>query len=276
MNQNLRMVKSEWDGASAPTLPDELAVAVSGATIRFGDVTATSNVSLELRRGEFVSIVGPSGCGKTTLLNYVAGLLPRDVLAEGSITVLGESPREGHERLAYMLARDSLLPWRTALGNAEFGAQARGVDREKRQQRARQLLTRVGLGAFENSYPKALSHGMRQRVALARTFCMRADLLLMDEPFGALDAQTKMQLEDLLLQLWQESKSTVMFITHDLSEAIALGDRVIVMAPRPGRIIADISIDLPRPRHIASLQVDPRYHELYSQVWAHLEKGFTS
>nr|ART36367.1 C554 [uncultured bacterium] len=148
------------------------------------------------------------------------------------------------------------------------------MDRTQRRERARQLLARVGLSSFENSYPKALSNGMRQRVALARTFCLQADLLLMDEPFGALDAQTKMQLAELLLQLWQEAKSTVLFITHDLSEAIALGDRVIIMAPRPGRVVADVPIDLPRPRNLAALQRNPRYHEIYAEVWAHLEKGF--
>ncbi len=254
----------------------QAAVNVDRATIRFGEVTALTGVSLNVARGEFVSIVGPSGCGKTTLLNYVAGLLPNEVLQSGSITVLGDVPREGRPELAYMLARDSLLPWRTALGNAEFGAEARGVPKDSRREKARKLLARVGLGAFENAYPKALSHGMRQRVALARTFCLGADLLLMDEPFGALDAQTKMQLEELLLELWQESGSTVLFITHDLSEAIALGDRVIVMAPRPGRIVADVRIDLPRPRRIAALQTDPHYHELYAGIWTSMEKAFAS
>jgi len=260
--------------AVAPGAPGPLEI--DSATIKFGDVTALTGVSLSVPAGQFVSIVGPSGCGKTTLLNYAAGLLPTEVLTEGAITVFGEQPREGRPELAYMLARDSLLPWRTALGNAEFGAEARGVGKEARRKKARQLLARVGLGAFENAYPKALSHGMRQRVALARTFCLGADLMLMDEPFGALDAQTKMQLEELLLELWQESGSTVIFITHDLSEAIALGDRVIVMAPRPGRIVADVPIDLPRPRHITALQTDPDYHKLYAHIWSSMEKAFAS
>jgi NitT/TauT family transport system ATP-binding protein len=246
------------------------------ATICFGDVKAVANVSLAVNPGEFLCVVGPSGCGKTTLLNYAAGLLPTEVLRSGIATVLGGPAREGHGGLAYMLARDSLLPWRTALGNAEFGAEARGVAPAQRRQRALDLLNRVGLAGFENAYPKQLSHGMRQRVALARTFCLDAGLLLMDEPFGALDAQTKLQLEDLLLKLWQESKRTVVFITHDLSEAIALGDRVVVMAPRPGRIIADVSIDLPRPRKISALQKDARYHEYYAKIWTTLEEGFTS
>ncbi|WP_334420461.1 MULTISPECIES: ABC transporter ATP-binding protein [unclassified Bradyrhizobium] len=243
-------------------------------TLRFGQVTAFENVTLRVRPGEFVSVVGPSGCGKTTILNYAAGLLPADTLKAGSITVFSQKPLVGNIKLGYMLARDSLLPWRTALRNAEFGAEARGMPEQNRRERAMRLLERVGLKGFENSYPKALSHGMRQRVALARTFCMDAEMLLMDEPFGALDAQTKFQLEELLLALWQESQRTVLFVTHDLAEAIALGDRVVVMAPRPGRVLADIPIDLPRPRNLRALQRTDRFHELYKHVWTTMEEGF--
>ena len=134
----------------------------------------------------------------------------------------------------------------------------------------------MGLSGFENSYPKALSHGMRQRVALARTFAIEADLLLMDEPFGALDAQTKLQLQDLLLSLCQDSQRSVVFVTHDLSEAVAVADRVVVMSSRPGRIVADVPVDLPRPRSIKALQRDPHFHALYAQLWAHLEQGWSS
>jgi NitT/TauT family transport system ATP-binding protein len=272
----LAQVRLAADSSNCPNAATDrsMAVAFRQATIEFGPVKAVDNVTLDVRAGEFVCIVGPSGCGKTTLLNYAAGLLPANVLTSGAAEVLGGKPREGHDRLAYMLARDSLLPWRTALGNAEFGAEARGVQPTVRRKRAIQLLERVGLGGFTNNYPKTLSHGMRQRVALARTFCMDAEVLLMDEPFGALDAQTKLQLEELLLELWQETRKTVVFITHDLSEAIALGDRVIVMAPRPGRIIAEVPIDLPRPRKIRALQKDPVYHEYYARIWSTLEEGF--
>jgi NitT/TauT family transport system ATP-binding protein len=262
------------EAADSASERSPVTVAFRNATIEFGPVKAVDDVTLDVRAGEFVCIVGPSGCGKTTLLNYAAALLPSKVLTGGSVQVLGCEPREGHERIAYMLARDSLLPWRTALGNAEFGAESRGIAQAVRRARALKLLERVGLGGFAESYPKALSHGMRQRVALARTFCLDADVLLMDEPFGALDAQTKLQLEDLLLELWQESKKTVIFITHDLSEAIALGDRVIVMAPRPGRIIDEVPIHLPRPRKVGALQKDPSYHEYYARLWSTLEKGF--
>jgi NitT/TauT family transport system ATP-binding protein len=263
-------------GAAIEPPAKPLALDVENATIKFDDVVALTGVTLKVPAGQFVSIVGPSGCGKTTLLNYAAGLLPKGVLASGSIQVLAEQPMEGRGDMAYMLARDSLLPWRTALGNAEFGAEARGMGKQERSARAQQLLKRVGLEKFQNAYPKALSHGMRQRVALARTFCLGADVLLMDEPFGALDAQTKMQLEELLLELWQEAGSTVIFITHDLSEAIAVGDRVIVMAPRPGRIVADVEIDLPRPRHVSALQTDPQYHALYARIWSSMEEAFSS
>lgn len=235
-----------------------------------GGTRAVTDANLSVAPGEFVSIVGPSGCGKTTLLNLIAGLID---LQEGSISVSGTAPRPGRHDVAYMLARDCLFPWRTALGNVMLGGEFRGVARVARQERAGALLSRVGLGEFHNHYPKALSHGMRQRVALARTFSLESPILLMDEPFGALDAQTKLQLEDLLLDLWGAEKRTVIFITHDLNEAVTLSDRVVVMSARPGRIVADIPIRLPRPRSVRALQKDPLYHETYTEVWSWLEQG---
>ena len=233
-----------------------------------GEVLAVSHATLHVAPGDFVSIVGPSGCGKTTLLNLLAGLLP---VQEGSISVAGAAPRAGRHDVAYMLARDSLLPWLNALQNARFGAEIRNIPAQRRNARARELLTQVGLGSFEHAYPKALSQGMRQRVALARTFCLDSPILLMDEPFGALDAQTKLQLEEVLLALWTSERRTVVFITHDLSEAVALSDRVIVMSARPGTIIADIKVDLPRPRSVRALQRDARYHDIYAMIWSKLE-----
>ncbi len=235
-------------------------------------VLAVDDASLIVAPGQFVSIVGPSGCGKTTLLNLAAGLLPPEV-SRGSILVGGKPPMRGNRDIAYMLARDALCPWRTALGNAELGTEIRGMPAERRRKRALDLLAQVSLKGFENAYPKALSQGMRQRVALARTFGLESPILLMDEPFGALDAQTKLQLEDVLLNLWQSERRTIVFITHDLSEAVSMSDRVIVMSARPGRIIADIPIDLGRPRSVRALQKDPAYHELYSYVWTKLEEG---
>lgn len=240
-----------------------------------GSLLVVDDVSLRVAAGEFVSIVGPSGCGKTTLLNLAAGLLPADV-ARGEVLVGSRSPLRGNRDIAYMLARDALSPWRTALGNAELGCEIRGVPARERRDRARSLLETVGLKGFEDAYPKALSQGMRQRVALARTFGLDSPILLMDEPFGALDAQTKLQLEDVLLGLWQQHRRTVVFITHDLSEAVSMSDRVVVMTRRPGRIIADMKIPLGRPRSVRALQKDPAYHRLYAEVWTKLEEGLSA
>jgi len=235
-----------------------------------GGVRAVDDANLKIRAGEFVSVVGPSGCGKSTLLNLIAGLIP---LHDGRISVAGSVPQAGRHDVAYMLARDCLFPWRTALENVMLGGEFRGTPMAERRERALTLLERVGLRDFVNHYPKALSHGMRQRVALARTFSLKSPVLLMDEPFGALDAQTKLQLEDVLLDLYSAEKRTVMFITHDLSEAVTLSDRVIVMSPRPGRILADIPIPLPRPRSVKALQKDPEFHRLYAEVWGWLEQA---
>ena len=247
------------------------AIVIERLSIRFGaQVLAVDDFSLRVGAGEFVSIVGPSGCGKTTVLNQLTGLLPPQ---QGTIAILGQAPRAGNADLAYMLARDCLLPWRTALGNACYGMQMRGVPRARAEARARELLAQVGLAGFAAHHPKALSHGMRQRCALARTFALDSPILLMDEPFGALDAQTKLALEDLLLQLWQAERRTVVFITHDLAEAVALSDRVIVMSARPGRIVADVPIALPRPRSVRALQKDREFHAIYTHVWEQLERG---
>jgi len=251
------------------------AVSIEGLSLRFGDLLAVSDVSLQVRQGEFVSVVGPSGCGKTTILNLIAGLLSV-APAAGTCLVNGRAPSPGNREISYMLARDALCPWRTALGNAEIGAEVRGVGVEQRRKVARGLLKDVGLGDFEDVYPKALSQGMRQRTALARTFAVDAPLLLMDEPFGALDAQTKLQLEDVLLSLWERMRRTVVFITHDLSEAVSMSDRVIVMSARPGRIIADIPVTLGRPRSVRALQKEHAYHDLYSEIWTRLEKGLAA
>ena len=250
------------------------AISIEHLSVRFaGGVLAVDDFSLTIEPGEFVSIVGPSSCGKTTVLNLLTGLLP---LSQGEISILGKRPFAGNPEIAYMLARDCLLPWRTALGNASYGVEIRGMDKTAREAKARALLEHVGLKGFEAAYPKALSHGMRQRCALARTFCLDSPILLMDEPFGALDAQTKLQLEDLLLELWQEERRTVVFITHDLAEAVALSDRVIVMSARPGRIISEVRIPLARPRSVRALQKDHEYHEVYSHLWAELERGIAA
>jgi len=252
----------------------DAAIHLRDVSVHFGDITGLKEASFDIAPGEFVSVVGPSGCGKTTLLNLLTGLLP---VQTGTVKVLGKPAREGNSDVAYMLARDCLLPWRTTLGNAMYGMEARGLlPGKEREKKAHHLLERVGLHGFADQYPKALSHGMRQRNALARTFCLDSPVLLMDEPFGALDAQTKLQREYLLLDLWREHQKTVVFITHDLGEAVALSDRVMVMSARPGRIVADIKIDLPRPRSVRDLQKSHEFHEIYTEVWEVLEAGMKS
>lgn len=241
--------------------------------LSFDGVSPTlQDIDLRVKANEFVAIVGPSGCGKTTLLNLCAGLVACP--AGQHIRVNGQAPSLGDHQVAYMLARDSLLPWASALDNASFGLKVRGVPTAQARDKALAMLKRVGLDGFEHNLPKALSHGMRQRVALARTFAMDSPLLLMDEPFGALDAQTKLHLQDLLLQLCQDSPRAVMFVTHDLSEAVSLADRVIIMSSRPGRIIANLEVPLQRPRSIRELQTNDAFHHTYREVWRHLESGW--
>ena len=264
--------------AHAPSAPPRHAagarggIEISSLHLSFGERPIISDVSLSIPEGQFVSIVGPSGCGKTTILNLLAGLI--DTPHQGALLLDGDRPKLGDRRIAYMLARDSLLPWSTALENAAYGMRIRGVEPAARKARAKAFLARVGLKGFEDVYPKHLSHGMRQRCALARTFALGAPFLLMDEPFGALDAQTKLQLEELLVELWQEERSTVIFITHDLAEAVAISDRVIVMSARPGRVVADVDIDLPRPRNVRELQKQDAFHALYARIWEKLEDGW--
>jgi ABC-type nitrate/sulfonate/bicarbonate transport system ATPase subunit len=228
-----------------------------GPRLRIDDVSRAfdsgnviQDISLDIHQGEFVSIVGPSGSGKSTLFNIVSGLIQPTggrVLIDGR-DVTGE---RGH--VGYMLQKDLLLPWRTVVGNIVLGAALRRkVTREDRQ-RAAELATRYGLGEFLNHYPQALSGGMRQRVAFMRTLALQADLLLLDEPFGALDAQTRLEMQMWLLSICQELNATILFITHDVDEAIFLSDRVVVFTGRPGSIAADLPIETSRPRTIDDL-----------------------
>jgi NitT/TauT family transport system ATP-binding protein len=233
-------------------------------------LTAVSDVNFGVKKGEFVSVVGPSGCGKSTILSMTAGLYQP---SEGEVLVSGEPVTGPNAHVGFMLQKDLLLPWRSILSNIEFGLEARGVSKSARRERAHQELQRCHLAGFEGHYPYQLSGGMRQRAALARTLAIDPEIILLDEPFSALDAQTKLQLEDVLLDLWSEEKRTVVFITHDLNEAVTLSDRVIVMSARPGRILADIPIPLERPRSVRALQKNPRYHQLYAEVWSWLEQG---
>jgi NitT/TauT family transport system ATP-binding protein len=234
------------------------------------ELRVLDRVSLRIAPGEFVALVGPSGCGKTTLLDIMSGLLPSQ---HGSVQVGGRPPEAGRSDTARMFARDALLPWRTAYANVDFAVATREPDRERRARLIGTLLKDVGLAGFERSYPRQLSQGMRQRVALARTFSLESDFIFLDEPFGALDAQTKLVLQDRLLALWERSRSTVVLVSHDLAEAVALSDRVVVMSARPGRILVDLPIDLPRPRRASALQANAAYHDLYARLWRELERA---
>jgi NitT/TauT family transport system ATP-binding protein len=229
---------------------------------RNGKVHALQSIDLDIRRGEFVSVLGPSGCGKSTLMMLIAGLLP---MSSGTVTVEGKRITDPNPDVGIVFQRDVLLEWRSALDNVLIQTELRGGNKAEAKARARELLRMVSLEDFEGAYPKELSGGMRQRVSICRALLHRPRLLLMDEPFGALDAMTRDQLQIDLLRLCRDNDMTVLFITHSITEAIFLSDRVVVMSPRPGRIERIIDIDLPRPRRLA-MREDPRFgaytHEL--------------
>jgi NitT/TauT family transport system ATP-binding protein len=227
-------------------------------------VRALEPTNLEVAEGEFVAIVGPSGCGKTTLLNIIAGLVEQSY---GDVSVNGEPPRAGNRNVGYLFARDSLLPWRSVVGNVELNMEVFGVPKAERRERALDMLQKVGLSSFASSYPAQLSQGMRQRVAIARTLAPLPSIVLLDEPFSALDAQTKLQLQETFSELWQHMSATVILITHDLYEAVALADRVVIFTSRPGRVKKVLDVDLARPRSVYHLQGEDRYHHLYEEAW---------
>jgi NitT/TauT family transport system ATP-binding protein len=227
--------------------------------------TAVSDVSLAVGEGEFVSVVGPTGCGKSTLLNVAAGLLAPST---GHVRVFG-APLDGiNRRAGYMFQTESLMPWRTALANVMAGLQFRGTPPHAAREQAEGWLQRVGLAGFGDRYPHQLSGGMRKRTSLAQTLALDPDLILMDEPFSALDVQTRQLMENELLALWAAKKKAVLFITHDLDEAIAMSDRVIVMSAGPAsRPIGEFAIDLARPRDVAEVRTAPRFVELHRAIW---------
>jgi NitT/TauT family transport system ATP-binding protein len=227
--------------------------------------TAVKDVTLAIEDGEFVSIVGPTGCGKSTLLNVAAGLLRPSA---GTVRVFGE-PLAGINRHAgYMFQSDALMPWRNALDNVIAGLEFRGVEAAKAERLGREWLARVGLEGFGDRYPHQLSGGMRKRTALAQILILDPKLLLMDEPFSALDIQTRQLMENELLELWSANRKSVIFITHDLEEAIALSDRVVVLSAGPAtHPIGEFAIDLPRPRDVSDIRHSPRFIELHDRIW---------
>ncbi|MDY7579645.1 ABC transporter ATP-binding protein [Herbaspirillum sp. RTI4] len=227
--------------------------------------TAVADTTLTIAPGEFVSVVGPTGCGKSTLLNVGAGLLQPST---GSVKVFGEELTSINPRAGYMFQAEALMPWRSALQNVIAGLQYRGMDDAEAVELGEQWLTRVGLQGFGDRYPHQLSGGMRKRVALAQTLILDPDIILMDEPFSALDIQTRQLMENEVLELWQAKKKAVLFITHDLDEAIAMSDRVIVLSAGPAtHPIGEFVIDLDRPRDVAEIRSHPRFIELHRQIW---------
>jgi len=240
---------------------DDITVTFVGAT-RF---TALKDVTLRVAPGEFVSVVGPTGCGKSTLLNVAVGLLQPSA---GRVEVYG-APLEGLNRKAgYLFQTEALMPWRTALENVAAGLEFRGIAHGEAFAKANEWLQRVGLAGFGERYPHQLSGGMRKRVALAQTLILDPQIILMDEPFSALDIQTRQLMENELLELWSANRKSVVFITHDLEEAISLSDRVVVLAAGPeSRPIGEFAIDLPRPRDVAEIRMTPRFIELHTLIW---------
>lgn len=226
------------------------------------EVAALRGLSLEVEEGEFFGIVGPSGCGKTTLLNLIAGL---EEPTEGAIFIDGSEVKgPGFER-GMLFQEGALLPWRSVMKNIEFGLEIRGIDKEEREGIARKYLNMVGLGGFEESYPHELSGGMAQRTALARVLTFDPEVLLMDEPFASVDALTREKLQEELLRIWEETKKTVVFVTHSIDEIVYLSDRVAVLTARPARVKEIVEIDLPRPRR--EVRASPQFSEFRDKIW---------
>jgi NitT/TauT family transport system ATP-binding protein len=248
------------------------AIELVGASKRFrtpsGDVyTAIHDFNLTVGRGEFVSIVGPTGCGKSTTLSLISGLAPPSA---GEVRVMGEPVAGIGAQVGYVFQSDVLFPWKSVMGNVSAGLRFRGVAKKEAQERAREWIAKVGLSGFEDHYPHQLSGGMRKRTALAQSLITSPEIILMDEPFSALDVQTRSLMEDELLELWSSTSASVVFVTHDLEEAIALSDRVCVMTAGPGTVKGIYDIDLPRPRHVAEIRFDERFVELYRDIWENL------
>ena len=226
-------------------------------------LVALYNVSLAIKKNEFVSLLGPSGCGKTTLIRIIAGLIPSD---KGEIRLDGRIVTAPGRDRCMVFQQFGLLPWRTVVSNVEFGLEIDGMPREERRATAQKYLELVGLKGFENYFPHQISGGMQQRVGIARALSKKPEILLMDEPFGAVDAQTREQLQEELLKIWDQTETTVVFVTHSIDEAIYLSDRVVVMQARPGRIKEELTIDLPRPRWEGDVKADPRFAQLRARL----------
>ncbi|MFO0293594.1 MAG: ABC transporter ATP-binding protein [Rhodospirillales bacterium] len=256
-----------------PASAASAAIALQGVSISFrlaegGAYDAVARSDLAVAPGEFVAVVGPTGCGKSTLLNVAAGLLAPST---GHAAIFGTRLEGLNAKAGYLFQQDALMPWKTALDNVAVALEPRGVRRAEALEQARDWLGRVGLSAFSGRYPHMLSGGQRKRVALAQTLIRDPEILLMDEPFGPLDAQTRQIMGNLLLDLWSRDRKAVMFVTHDLEEAIALADRVVVMSAGPAAtIVGDFPVDLGRPRDIAEIRTEPAFHAIHKAIWTTL------
>jgi NitT/TauT family transport system ATP-binding protein len=259
-------------------VPENPKISVRGLRKRFmlrgREVEALDSVDFDIRNGEFFCIVGPSGCGKSTLLRIIAEL---ETKTDGQISVYSSETRRGP--LSNMVFQEqSIFPWMTVRDNVAFGLKASGLSKKRRYAIAEPFIEKVGLRAFSDAYPYQLSGGMKQRVSIARAFANDPEILLMDEPFAALDEQTKFILQEELLRIWEETRKTVLYVTHSIDEAIILGDKIMIMSARPGRIkeIIDVASFFPRPRHVDSIKSSPMFGELFGRVWSSLKQEFAT
>jgi len=252
-------------------------IAVQALAKRFNapgrEFVAVDDVSFEVKQGEFVALLGPSGCGKSTILNMVAGLLPR---SGGRILIDEDTVETGkvNPRVGYVFQRDTLFPWRTVEQNIGYGLEIAGLPRTERAGRVASAVDKAGLSGFAQSFPRMLSGGMRQRVALMRTLILEPEILLMDEPFGALDTHTKLEMHKTLLEIWERERQTVLFVTHDLGEALTLASRIILLSARPGRLKEDFDVAIPRPRDPVAVRETAEFGRLYSHIWHSLGEEF--
>lgn len=255
-------------GTVAAPVPGRPIISAQGITKRFRRkdqvVTAVTDVDVDIAQGEFVCIVGPSGCGKSTLLNMSAGLMQP---SKGRLLFNGTPVDGPNTSVGYITQKDNLMPWHTVEGNIGLALHIRKTDKREAKRRVAEMVEMVGLQGFEKSYPGELSGGMRKRVTLARTLAYDPPVLLADEPFGALDAQLKLVMQDEMQRIWSETGKTILFVTHDISEAVALGDRVIVMSSRPGQVKVDRRIDIPRPRDVYKIRHQPGFADLAEELW---------
>lgn len=253
-----------------PVAPPQTKVAIEGLKMAFGDYVAVRDVNLRVGDGEFLAIVGPTGCGKSTILNAIAGLLEP---SGGSVSIGGDPVAGVQRRIGYLFQQEALMPWKTALENVEIGLTFRKVPVDDRRAQARAWLAKVGLRGMEGRYPHELSGGQRKRVQMAQALITRPEVILMDEPFSALDIHTRHLMQSELLALWQEDRRAVVMITHDLEEAISLADRVCVLSAGPeSSVVGDFKVTLDRPRDVAEIKLEPEFTELYRDIWSTLKR----